>query len=162
MKITDVLIVYLSERIIILPIHNYFNILLVKVIDKMFEWNLISNDKKITGKEKYFKFFVEKIISDLLIEIKMIYKKYNLKVILIYKETKISEEFSNFLDENNLIKDTFFKMFKKIFKSYFVKDLPATVKFLPSNNFYKDLKCGQLSGEEKIFIDKIFKKWKSI
>ena len=162
MKITDVLIVYLTERIIIFPVQNYFNILLVKVIDKLSEWELLSTKKKITGREKFFKFFVEKIISDILLEIKIVYKQHNLKILTVYKETEISPKYLNFLNKENCVKEIFIKSFNKIFKKYFIKNLPNNINFLPTNKIYKGLKCGTLTGEEKIFVDKILSKWKSI
>ena len=87
MRIKDVLVVYLQQRIIVFPLHFYFNTLMTRVLDRLSEWNLLSNKKqKFTGKEKYFKFFVEKEINDILLEIKIVYNNLNLKTVNELKE----------------------------------------------------------------------------
>jgi hypothetical protein len=52
MKIKDVLVVYLPQRVVVFPLHLYFDKLLSRVLDRLYEWNLLQENKKITGKEK--------------------------------------------------------------------------------------------------------------
>ena len=46
MRIKDVLVVYLQQRIIVFPLHFYFNTLMTRVLDRLSEWNLLSNKKQ--------------------------------------------------------------------------------------------------------------------
>jgi hypothetical protein len=120
----------------------------------MGEWNLLDN-KKITGKEKYFKFFVEKEINDILLEIKIVYKNLNIKIFTIYKETNINLDSSELIEDQNLIIKIICKQFKKICKKYFSDKISSNLNFLSSNSTFKNLKCGNPSGEEIEFLTKL-------
>lgn len=152
MKIKEILIVSLEQRIIILPLHLYLNSLLSRVLDRMGEWNLLN--KKITGKEKYFKYFVEKEILDLILEIKIVYKELNLKILTILKKVIIQKNLEYF-EENNSIIDTITSISKKLFKKYFKKIDSENLNFLPSDKKFKGLNCGQFTGEEIEFLTKL-------
>jgi len=156
MKIKNSLIVYLQQRIVLFSLDSYINILLIRIFNKMHEWELISA-KKITGKEKYFKFFAEKEILDVLNEIKTLYKSLNLKIFTFCKLTKIELK-EEFLAEDNCVLKILSNLFKKICKKYFLDKIPDNVKFYPSDKMYKGLKCGEPTGEELEFLVKISKK----
>lgn len=156
MKIKDTLVVYLPQRIIIFPLNLYYDTLLVRVLDRLFEWNLISDSKKITGKEKYFKFFVEKEIFDILLEIKIVYKELNLKIFTIYKDQQIDLKYKEYIEDEKIISKVICNKFKKILKKYFFVNLPNNLNFFPSNRLYKGLKCGNPTGEEMEFLTKMY------
>jgi hypothetical protein len=152
MRIRDTFIVYLQHRIIIFPLHEYLNSFIKRIIEKMDEWYLIK-DKKISGKEKYFKFFVEKEINDILLEIKIVYKDLNLKVFTIFKnQENLSLDYEEFFEDKNLVIQSICKCFKKISKKYFSDKIPLNLKFNTSTNFYKKIKCGDPTGDEIEFL----------
>lgn len=155
MKIKDVLVVYLPQRVVVFPLHLYFDKLLSRVLDRLYEWNLLQENKKITGKEKYFNFFLEKEIQDILLEIKIVYKELNLKIFTIYKTKDISLKYKEFLSDENFVVEVFCKKFKKILKKYFCNNIPPNLNFKPSNNIFKGLRCGNPTGEEIEFLTKI-------
>ncbi len=64
-KIKDFLIYYISQRVIIFPINEYLPIITKNIIRDFDEWDLLK-DKLITQKEKYFKFFLEKELKELM------------------------------------------------------------------------------------------------
>jgi hypothetical protein len=73
LKIKDFLIYYISQRVIIFPIYEYLPIIANNIIRDFEEWDLLK-DKKITQKEKYFKFFLEKELDKLLETFIIIFK----------------------------------------------------------------------------------------
>lgn len=154
MRIKDILVVYLPQRIIVFPFHLYIETFLNKIINQMDEWSLLTN-KKITGKEKYFKFFVEKEINDILLEIKIVYKSLNLKIFSIYKNSEVNLNCKEFIENENLVLQTICKQFKKICKKYFSDKIPSNLNFNPSSSLFKNLKCGNPSGEEIEFLTKL-------
>lgn len=156
MRLKDILVVYLSQRIVVFPLHLYINTLLTRVLDRLFEWNLLKN-KKIKGKEKYFKFFVEKEINDILLEIKIVYKNLNIKIFTIYKKNYINNISINhieYIEDLNQSINCIINQFKKICKKYFTEKIPENLNFNPSNKIYKGLKCGEPTGEEIEFLSR--------
>jgi hypothetical protein len=156
MKIKESLILYLPQRIIIFPLHLYLNVLISRILNRMHEWDLIK-DKKISGKEKYFNFFAEKEILDILSEIKSLYKNLNLKIYTFFKETNISSINSEFLKEENLVIKKISLHFKKICGKYYIEKIPSNLNFNQTKNLFKNLKCGDPTGEELEFLIKLNK-----
>lgn len=154
MRIKDILVVYLPQRIIVFPFHLYIDSFIYRILNRMNEWNLI-NDKKITGKEKYFKFFVEKEIIDILLEIKIVYKNLNIKIFTIYKDLKKDLECKDLLEDQKYIINFICKQFKKICKKYFSDKISSNLNFIPSTTTFKNLKCGDPTGEEIEFLTKL-------
>lgn len=157
MKIKESLIIYLPQRIVLFPLDEYVDTLLVKTLNKLYDWDLLSK-KKITGKEKYFKFFLEKEILDVLSDIKNIYKNLNLKIFTFYKNPNISSKNLIFLSEDNQVLELILKLFKKICKKYFLKVTSGNLKFNPSTKIFKGIKCGEPTGEEIEFLNLLLKK----
>lgn len=153
MRIKESLVVYLEQRVIVLPLHLYYNTLLTRVIDRLSDWNLLN--KKITGKEKYFKFFVEKEIQDIILEIKIVYKELNLKILTVYKEFTDFKYHTEFFEEKNFISENICKICKKLFKKYFKILNSKNLNFNPSNKKFKGLNCGDPTGEEIEFLTKL-------
>lgn len=112
MKIKDSLTVYLSHRIIFFSLNEYINTLITRILNRMYEWEIHSN-KKISGKEFYFKFFADKEISDILLEIKTVYKDLNLKIFTLNKLTSISASNLEYLKEDNCVVKVITNIFKK-------------------------------------------------
>lgn len=157
MRVREILIVYLTERIIVFPLHLYFNTFINKILIKLKEWELLNN-KKITGKEKYFKFFVEKEINDILLEIKIVYKDLNIKIFTIYNENYTEQnkiDYSSYFLDENLIKKYICSSFKKTCKKYFSKNIPKELNFKPTDKLFKGFKCGVASGAEIEFLSKL-------
>jgi hypothetical protein len=156
MKIKDTLVVYLQERIIIFPLHLYVNTLITRTLNRLHEWEILSK-KKISGKESYFNFFLEKEILDILLEFKIVYKDLNLKIFTIFKNTFISPDNLEFLKEDNFVLKSVIKMFKKHCSKYFISNVSEKLKFESSDKKYKNIKCGNPTGDELDFLIKITK-----
>ena len=154
MKIKDSLVVYLPQRIIIFSLHDYLNILISRILNRMHEWE-IQLSKKITGREFYFKFFAEKEILDVLLEIKTVYKDLNIKIFTFFKTTEISDLNLEYLNPQNSVLKTIISLFKKVCKKYFCNNIPEDLKFKKSTRKYKNIPCGEPTGEECEFLIKL-------
>jgi hypothetical protein len=154
MKIKDSLVLYLPQRIIIFPLHLYLNVLMSRVLNRLHEWDLIK-DKKISGKEKYFNFFLEKEILDILLEIKLVYKNLNLKVFIFLKDSNFSETNLLYIDSKNQILKKIILKFKKICGKYFIYNPNINFNFIQTEKTFKNLKCGEPTGEELEFLIKL-------
>ena len=151
--------VHLPQRIIIFPLHNILENFLIKIVNKYSEWDLLKN-KKITGKEKYFKFFVEKEISDIITDIKIVYQNYNIKILTVYKDIiKTLSHLEEYYNDVDFVIKKIFKIFKNNCDTYFLGNVPESYFLNISNREYKGLRCVDFSGEETEFIIKITKKW---
>ena len=158
MKIKDSLVVYLPQRIIVFSLHNYFNTLITRILNKLYEWE-VHPSKKFTGREYYFKFFAEKEILDILLEIKTVYKDLNIKIFTFYKTTEISNVNLEYLNPENNVTKTIVSIFKKVCKKYFCGPLPENLNFKGSSTRkYKNISCGEPTGEECEFLIKLLNK----
>jgi hypothetical protein len=79
--------------VLIFPFYKFGNEFLFRIFKNLQEWDLLK-DKKITGKEKYFKYFVEKEISSIINDITIIFKQLNIKIFTLQK---------NFIIDSNLL-----------------------------------------------------------
>jgi hypothetical protein len=153
-KIKDFLIYYISERIIIFPIYEYLPILANTIIRDFQEWDLLE-DKKITQKEKYFKYFLEKELDKILETFIILFKDLNIKIITIYKEVLLNSEYSEFFINperfSNIVK---YKIKKKT--KYF-REIKNDSLFLNTEGYYKNIKVGIPSGEDLEFFLKLNK-----
>lgn len=156
MTVRDSLLVYLPQRVIIFPFYDYGNIFLTKVFLEMEKWDLLKN-KKISGKEKFFKYFVEKEFSSIIKDITIIFKQLNFKIFTIYKDFNIHPNLLMYIKENNSILNSIFNIFKNLLgKKYLIK-INHELKFFSEGKLFKGLKCGISSGEEVEFLIKILK-----
>lgn len=158
MKIKDTLILYLQHRVIIFPLHLYINVLLNNVFSKIDEWGLLKESKKISGREKFFKFFLEKEIENILSTFQLLFKKLNIKIITVFKNQDFQIDYINFIKDKKELINIINKIFSKKTK-YFIKKIPENLLIEPSNFSYKDLKVGLICGEIEEFFSslKIFK-----
>lgn len=154
MTIKDSLVIYLPQRIIIFPLHKYVNNLISRVLNRLHDWDF-DISKKFTGRETYFKFFLEKEILDILTEIKIIFKNFNVKVFTFLKESLVSDLNQEFLSENNSVLKIIVKIFKKVCGKYFIHKLSNNLNFKQGDKIYKNLKCGDPTGEELEFLVKL-------
>lgn len=150
MKVKDVLVLYLQHRIIIFPLHLYINSLLNNVFKKMDEWDFLKIDKKFSGREKCFKFFLEKEIIDMLSTFQHLFEKLNIKTITVFKFGDINLDYINYIADKNLIIKSIINLFGKKTK-HFIKKLPSQVTFEFSTFDYKGIKTGKLTGEVEEF-----------
>jgi hypothetical protein len=154
MRIKDILLVYLKERVIVFPLDCYVNVLISNILNKLSDWG-INLDKPLSGKEKYFNFFLEKEILNLLDEFRILYSNLNIKIFTFSKNIIISDINVVFFTDSELVKKKIIKLFKKNCKKYFSDKVPDSVNFESSDLFYKNLKCGRAQGEEVEFLSKL-------
>ena len=156
MTVRESLIVFLPQRVIIFPFYKFGNEFLFRIFKDLQEWDLLKN-KKITGKEKYFKYFVEKEISSIINDITIIFKQLNIKIFTLQKDFIIDSNLLNLIED----KDSLIKHINKIFlklmgKKYFHK-ISTNLNFNPSSIMYKNLHCANSTGEEVEFVIKLLK-----
>lgn len=153
-KINDFLIYFISERVIIFPIYEYLPNLANNIIRDFEEWDLLNN-KKITQKEEYFKYFLNKELDKILNAFIIIFKDLNIKIFTIYKDTSLSSEYLEYFKEpnkfGNIVKNTIKK------KTKYFKEIKDENLFLKTEGFYKNIKVGIPGGEELEFFAKAFK-----
>ena len=154
MKIKDTLILYLQHRVIIFPLHLYINTLLNNVFSKIDEWGLLKESKKISGREKFFKFFLEKEIESILSTFLLLFKKLNIKIITVFKNQDFQIDYLNFIKDKKELINIINKIFSKKTK-YFIKKIPENLLIESSNFSYKDLKVGVISGEIEEFFSSL-------
>lgn len=156
MTVRESLIVFLPQRVIIFPFYKFGNEFLFRIFKNLQEWDLLK-DKKITGKEKYFKYFVEKEISSIINDITIIFKQLNIKIFTLQKDFIIDSNLLNLIeDKDNLIKHINKIFLKLMGKKYFYK-ISTNLNFNPSNIMYKNLHCANPTGEEVEFVIKLLK-----
>ena len=152
-KIKDYLIFYPTERIIIFPIHEYLPVIISTIINDYDEWGLLDK-KKITQKEKYFKFFLEKKIDKIIDSFIILFRDLNIKIYSVYKENidniLHNEEYA--LDYTLFYKNVI-KMFKK--KTKYIKN--NNFLFLNYKGFYKNIRVGICNGNDLEFFLKLKK-----
>jgi hypothetical protein len=99
-KIKEHLLIYLNQRVIIFKIDEYLSHIADNIIRDMDEWGLIGN-KKITQREKYFKFFLEKELDKILESFIILFRDLNIKIYTIYKNNTLSIEYSEYFEDIN-------------------------------------------------------------
>jgi hypothetical protein len=152
-KIKDFLIYYISQRVIVFPLDEYLPILANNIIRNFQEWDLLE-DKRITQREKYFKYFLEKELDTILNLFIILFKDLNIKILTIYKDTKLSSEYSKYFINSDEFGNNIKKLYKKKKTKYFrsIKDKDSLFK--ETKGTYKGLKVGIPSGEDLEFFAK--------
>jgi len=156
MTVKESLIVFLPQRVIIFPFYKFGNEFLFKIFKNLQEWDLLKN-KKITGKEKYFKYFVEKEISSIINDITIIFKQLNIKIFTLQKDFIVDSNLLNLIEDKDILIKHINKIFLKLMgKKYFHK-ISNNLNFNTSNIMYKNLHCANSTGEEVEFVIKLLK-----
>ena len=152
-KIKDFLYYYSSHRVILFPIYEYLPNLADNIIQDFNEWGLLE-DKLITQREKYFKFFLEKQLDKILESFIILFKDLNIKIFSLYKETQLSSEYSQYFKEP----DKFCKNIKKFLKNKtkHFKDIKNHSLSLNYKGYYKNIKLGDPTGEDLELLIKLF------
>lgn len=155
-KIKQLLIFYLNYRIIVFPVHEYLPHIADNIIKQFKDWELegIKEDKRITQKEKYFKYFLEKEIESILDVFKIMFKDLNVKILTIYKEKHLHKDYQIWFEDYTKFSDNVKKVFKKKTK-YFKEIKNDKLLFTNYKGEFKSLKCGEPTGEETEFLQKI-------
>ena len=152
-KIKDFLIYYISQRVIVFPLDEYLPILANNIIRDFEEWDLLDG-KLITQKEKYFKYFLEKELDILLNLFIIIFKDLNIKILTIYKDTKLSSEYSKYFINKDEFGNNIKKLYKKKKTKYFISIKENNTLFQKTEGTYKGLKVGIPNGDDLEFFEK--------
>lgn len=155
-KIKNFLIYYLNYRLIVFPIHEYFPFLADAVIKQFNHWELLENCK-ITQKEKYFKYFLEKEIDFIIDFIKTVFKNLNIRILIVYKETPLDKKYGAWFEDTFKFSRNVKNIVKKKTK-YFKEIKKDNLLFINYKGEFKGFKCGDPSGEEIDFLEKIVDK----
>ena len=155
-KIKHLLIFYLKYRIIVFPVHEYLPHLADNIIKLFKDWEL-AEGTLITQKEKYFKYFLEKEIDSILDIFKIMFKDVNAKILTIYKEKHLHKDYQMWFEDSTKFSSNVKKVFKKKTK-YFKEIKNDKLLFNNYKGEFKNLKCGEPTGEETEFLQKIVDK----
>ena len=156
MTVKESLIVFLPQRVIIFPFYKFGNQFLYKIFKNLQEWDLLK-DKKITGKEKFFKYFVEKEILSIINDITIIYKQLNIKIFTLQRNFIIDNNLINLIEDKDILLKNINKIFLKLMgKKYFHK-ISDNLNFNTSSILYKNLHCANSTGEEVEFVINLLK-----
>lgn len=153
-KIKDFLIYYIAQRVIIFPIDEYLPIIANNIIRDFQEWDLLDN-KIITQKEKYFKFFLNKELDKLLETFIIIFKDLNIKIFTIYRNSSLSSEYSVYFKNTEDFGKNINKILKK--KTKYFKNIKNNSLFMNTEGYYKNIKVGVPTGEDLDFFARHFK-----
>ena len=148
-KIKDFLIYYIPQRIIIFPIYQYLPILADTIIKDLEDWDLIKQDKLISYKEKYFKFFLEKELDKILDTNIILFKDLKLKIYNIGKDTELPEYYSQYFKYPNNFSKIVNNTINK--KTKYFRQIKDDGLFSQTEGFYKNIKVGVPSGEDLEF-----------
>ena len=155
-KIKQLLIFYLKYRVIVFPVHLYLPHIADNVIKQFKDWEL-ADDKLITQREKYFKYFLEKEIDAILDVFKIMFKNLNVKILTVYKETHIHRDYQIWFEDYTKFSTNVKKTFKK--KTKYFKEIKSNkLLFTNYKGEFKNIKCGDPTGEEDEFLQKIVDK----
>lgn len=156
-KIKRLLIFYLKYRVIIFPVHEYLPNLADNIIKQFKDWELdaaVNENKRITQKEKYFKYFLEREIDSILGTFKIMFKDVNVKILTVYKEKHLHRDYQIWFEDYTKFSSNVKKVFKKKTK-YFKEIKNDKLLFNNYKGEFKGLKCGEPTGEEIEFLQKI-------
>jgi hypothetical protein len=154
-KIKEHLLIYLNQRVIIFKIDEYLSHIADNIIRDMDEWGLIG-DKKITQREKYFKFFLEKELDKILESFIIIFRDLNIKIYTIYKNNTLSIEYSEYFEDINKFGNNIKNILKKKTK-YFKYINNNKLLFNNTLGYYKTIKVGIPNGDDLEFFNKYIK-----
>ena len=152
-NIKDFLVYYISERIIVFPIYEYLPIIANTIIRDFREWDLLDNGKKITQREKYFTYFLEKELQKILDTFVLLFQDLNVKIITVYTETSLPDEYSEFFEDKAKFSNSVKKLLKKKKMKYF-RETKTSSLFKTTEGTFKNIKIGVPSGEDKEFLTK--------
>lgn len=148
-KIKDLLIYYISERIIIFPIDDYIPTILNHIISNLNDWDLIKEDKPLSFKDKNFKYFLNKELDNILETIIIIFKDLKVKIYTVYNNSELPEEYSkifeNYKSFNKVIKNILNK------KTKYFKYINNNSLFKNTKGVYKNIKVGEPTGDDLEF-----------
>jgi hypothetical protein len=142
----------MHQRVIIFPIQEYQDILISKIIKNFIEWGLLEN-KQITCKEKYFKYFLEKELDSILDTFRMMFSDLNIKILTIYKDKEMSLDYQSFFVTPTDFNKALTKSLKKKTK-YFKHVKKDNLLFINTQGAFKGIKIGNPNGEEIEFLQK--------
>jgi hypothetical protein len=154
-KIKEHLLIYLNQRVIIFKIDEYLSHIADNIIRDMDEWGLIGN-KKITQREKYFKFFLEKELDKILESFIILFRDLNIKIYTIYKNNTLSIEYSEYFEDINKFGNNIKNILKKKTK-YFKYINNNKLLFNNTLGYYKTIKVGIPNGDDLEFFNKYIK-----
>jgi hypothetical protein len=152
LKIKKYLVYYMHQRVIIFPVHEYQEILVNQIIKNFIEWELLDN-KLITCKEKYFKYFLEKEIDSILDTFRFIFSDLNVKILTVYNNRELSEDSRHWFEEPSKFNKSLIKILKQKTK-YFKNVNKDNLLFINAEGEYKGIKIGNPSGAEIEFLQK--------
>ena len=142
----------MHQRVIIFPVHEYQEILVNQIIKNFIEWELLDN-KLITCKEKYFKYFLEKEIDSILDTFRFIFSDLNVKILTVYNNRELSEDSRHWFEEPSKFNKSLIKILKQKTK-YFKNVNKDNLLFINAEGEYKGIKIGNPSGAEIEFLQK--------
>jgi hypothetical protein len=148
-RIKDLLIYYISERVIIFPIDEYIPTIAKHIVDDLNDWDLIKDNSLIPFTNKNFKYFLNKELDNILKTIIMIFRDLKVKIYIVYNNKELDNEYSNifknYKDFGNIIK----KYLKN--KTKYFKEINNNSLFKNTKGTYKTLKVGEPTGEDLEF-----------
>ena len=142
----------MHQRVIIFQVHEYQQILVNQIIKNFIEWELLDN-KLITCKEKYFKYFLEKEIDSILDTFRFIFSDLNVKILTVYNNRELSEDSRHWFEEPSKFNKSLIKILKQKTK-YFKNVNKDNLLFINAEGEYKGIKIGNPSGAEIEFLQK--------
>lgn len=144
-KIIDHLIFFPKDNIIIFPINNYIPIIANTIINDYDEWGLLEN-KIITQKEKYFKFFLKNKLDKLINSFKILFRDYNIKIYTVYnKNYNILSIHKKYIENTDKFFLNIIKNLKN--KTKYISEIDDTYTFEVSEDTFRGIKIGKYSGE---------------
>ena len=149
-RIKDYLVYYISQRVIIFPIQEYQDVIIDNIIKNFLEWGLLDN-KTISCKEKYFKYFLEKEIDYILDSFRVMFSSLNVKILTVYKNTEISDSYKHWFEDNTRFNKILIKTLKKKTK-YFKEIKKDNLLFINTEGKFQGIKLGIPNGEETEFL----------
>jgi hypothetical protein len=151
-RIKDYLVYYISQRVIIFPIQEYQEIIIDNIVKNFLEWGLLDN-KVISCKEKYFKYFLEKEVDSILDSFRVMFSNLNVKILTVYKDTNINDSYDHWFEDSSRFNKVLIKTLKKKTK-YFKEIKKDNLLFISTEGKFQGIKLGIPNGEEVEFLQK--------
>lgn len=149
-KIKDFLIYFPQKGIILFPIHEYIPIIANTIINDYDEWGLLEN-KVISQKEKYFKFFLEKKLDKLLESFIILFRDLNIKIYTVYnKNYKVLPIHTKIIPDIDKFYNTIIKTIRK--KTKYISKVDENCDLSSHEGSYRGIKIGISSGENLEFL----------
>ena len=155
------LIYYLKENVLILDVFEYLESLASDIVDYLFEWHLIKENKVKFQKKLIYSFLIQKIEDDILI-FNQIAKDIDCSILCFYKINNSFKEWEGFYEDPRKVISVCKSILKNKLPNFFENKNEDIRLFENIKGTFKSVPCLIPTGEDEHFLQNFLKKLKIV